>query len=351
MIDSYVSTVFSAPDARPLSSELHEIVHAWASSQHRLVVVAADFADSVEWVAAGSPTAAHWLAAAADVEPCTAREWIRIGKRLRSLPAIAAAFESGEISYSKVRTATRLATPENEVELVKIANDVPAGELGRALALWLLDNSTPEQVEHHHNEQRSLKWRTEADGMVTFTLRLQPLIAGLLIAALTTLVMRSKPRPRADQPWPTVAQQHADAFAQLLKSGVGKVATEVVLHVRGRGCELDDGTPIAGSIVERIAPTSFLRALIHNAEGNPVDASNRRRHPTTRQKRIVKERDRVCVDCGRADLLEYDHNPEFEASQHTVTSELELRCAPCHHARTATAPTRRSSLREAAHPR
>jgi len=39
--------------------------------------------------------------------------------------------------------------------------------------------------------------------------------------------------------------------------------------------------------------------------------------------------------CGRSlgDLLEYDHTPAYETTGHTITSELELRCAPCHHQR------------------
>ncbi|MGI9624776.1 MAG: HNH endonuclease [Acidimicrobiales bacterium] len=48
---------------------------------------------------------------------------------------------------------------------------------------------------------------------------------------------------------------------------------------------------------------------------------------------MVKERDRKCVDCGRVELLEYDHIPEFEASGSTLVDELELRCAPCHQRR------------------
>ena len=78
-----------------------------------------------------------------------------------------------------------------------------------------------------------------------------------------------------------------------------------------------------------------LRAMIHDAEGRPINASAARRHPTTRQKRVVKERDGACVDCGRTDLLEYDHVPAYEATGHTVVDELELRCAPCHHRRHA----------------
>jgi hypothetical protein len=106
-----------------------------------------------------------------------------------------------------------------------------------------------------------------------------------------------------------------------------------VLHVRGDGCTLDDGTPIAESVIERIAPRAFLRALIHDAERRPINVSGRQRHPTTRQRRVVKERDRACVDCGATDFLQYDHEPDYEISLRTVVDELRLRCPACHHAR------------------
>ena len=83
-------------------------------------------------------------------------------------------------------------------------------------------------------------------------------------------------------------------------------------------------------MIERIAPDSLIRALIHDARGRPANASHRRRHPTDRQKRIVKERDRVCVDCGATTLLQYDHHPDYAITGHTVVDELVLRCAPCH---------------------
>ena len=133
--------------------------------------------------------------------------------------------------------------------------------------------------------------------------------------------------------WPSAAQQRVDALVALVRGGGAMVATEVVLHVRGDGCSLDDGTPIAGSVVERIAPDGFLRVLIHDAEGRPINASGRHRHPTARQRRVVRERERACVDCGSTDLLEYDHDPDFEQSHQTVVDELWLRCWRCHHAR------------------
>jgi hypothetical protein len=321
----------------PLAEQLLTVVDAFARSQESIVVLAAEFADSHEWIVAGSPTAAHWLAGVADVDVATGREWIRIGRQLRKLPASADAFAAGRVSYSKVRTLTRVATPENEVELLGIARSVPAGELGRTLAGWMTRNSSSDELAAHHQRQRSVRWRTEPDGMVSFSLRLPPHIAAMLIAFLSTWVMRSRPK-RGDasaDAFPTVAQQHADAVESLVSEGGGTMTTEVVLHVRGDGCTLDDGSPIPDSVVASMVPTAFLRALIHDAESRPINASGRQRHPNTRQKRVVRERDRVCSDCGRADLLEYDHCPPYEISRQTVVGELKLRCSPCHRKRHA----------------
>lgn len=319
---------------RVLACRVRRLAESWARSQYELVVAAAEFADGGVWALDGAPTAAHWLAAVADVETCTTREWIRIGRLLRSLPTVADALAAGEISYSKVRVLTRIAEPHNENELLEIARATPAGCLARALAAWMTRTSDPGELEDHQHTQRSITWRSEPGGMTTFTLRLPPLLAGLLIAALTTIVMRTKsPKRGSGQPWPSLAQQHADALETLLTTGPSELATEVVIHIRGDGNTFDDGTPIPNSVVERIAPKAFLRALIHDANAKPINASSRQRHPTTRQKRVVDERDRGCVDCGTTRLLEFDHNPSYATSKRTVIDELQTRCAPCHHRR------------------
>ena len=342
------NTAATAPDAAtdttegtdaPLSDQLRHVITLWSRSQRRLVVLAAEFADSTEWVIAGAPTAAHWLAEAADVETCTAREWIRVGRMLARLPVTADAFADGRLSYAKVRSLTRVATPANETELVSLAEKVPASGLNRALAAWVTKNSDPEELAGHQRRQRSLRWRTEPDGVVTFTARLEPLVAARLIALVSAIVMRKWPATAEGEEnasadaRPTLAQQRADALNILLSDGIGAVETEVIVHVRGDGTSLDDGTPLPETVVERIAPMAFLRALIHDAAGRPINVTRRQRHPSVRQKRFVKERDRSCIDCGRQDLLEYDHNPPYRQTRHTVVEELELRCAPCHRRR------------------
>lgn len=323
----------SVPPTLPLTRDLNDALTTWSTSQRTVIGLAADFADSGEWMATAAVSAAHWIAGVADIEVCTAREWIRVGRKLRSLTVIADLFEADELSYSKVRALSRVATPRNEHQLAAIAVDVPAGALPRAIAAWLHRNSDDQELERMQQEQRSVTWRNEPDGMVTFTARLPPLVAGVLISQLTTHVMSTRPNAANIEQWPSLAQQHADALTHLLREGAGDLTAEVIVHVREDGAALDDGTALPMSAVERIAPAAFIRALVHDAGNRPINASAKRRHPSARQKRVVKERDRVCVDCGTTTLLEYDHVPDFAQTGHTVVEELQLRCAPCHQRR------------------
>ena len=147
----------------PLSQTLRTLTAGLTHTHHQLVVAAADFADSDEWARDGSPNAAHWLAAIADVETCTAREWIRVGRALRSIHVSADAFANGKLSYAKIRTLTRFATVDNEDELLELALNTTANHLPRALAAWLNRTSDPADLEAHQHAQRSLNSRTITD--------------------------------------------------------------------------------------------------------------------------------------------------------------------------------------------
>ncbi|MCC7078009.1 MAG: DUF222 domain-containing protein [Acidimicrobiia bacterium] len=337
-----------SPDLR---TRVLAVGRSWSRAQHRLVHLLAERDRSGEWALDGARTCAHWVAAALDVEVATAREWLRVGRSLATLARVDAAFGDGRISYSKVRLLSRVATADNEVDLLAVAERTPAGRLAVEIARWLTRRESPDETERRQHAARALTWRIEPDGMILGALRLPPAVAAALITAIDTWIMR-RPAPEptpltecaadasadASAPpwvtgWPSVAQQRADGLVALLAGGGAVVDTEVVLHVRGDGCTLDDGTPVAGSVVERVAPASFLRVLIHDAERRPVNASGRHRHPTARQRRLVHERDRGCVDCGVTTLLELDHEPGFALTGRTVVDELHERCWTCHHAR------------------
>lgn len=316
-----------------LRDEFVRYGRSWSNSLAHLVTLSARLDDSGEWALDGSPTCAHWIAATLDIEVCTAREWVRIGKALRMLDRTCQAFNEGALSFTKVRSLTRIATPDNELELLEIAERTPAGHLGRALSAWSARHDDEDTQHERQRRDRGLSWRTEPDGMVVVSARLTPEQAAVFIAAIDAQVMRADGADSvvdsstgvpgitegattqsandatasrgSHRAWPSLGQQRVDALVHLLGNGGAGVRAEVILHVRADGCTLDDGTPIAESVVERIAETAVLRAMIHDAESHPVNVSGRHRRHTDRQKRVVKERDRRCVDCGGEDFLEY----------------------------------------------
>ena len=269
---------------------------------------------------------------------CTAREWLRIGRALRVLPTIAAAFEARRLSYSKVRALSRVATRANETELCPIAERVPAGRLAHTLASWLQRHETPEETAARQQAATRLTDRVEPDGMGVITLRVPPLDRGAVMAAIDAkvLVSQSSHHASADASghWPSIAQQRAHAFLELVREDGATIATEVIVHVRGDGCTMDDGTPITDHAVARLLPEAFIRLLITEANRLPINASGRHRHPTTRQQRVAHERHaNQCVDCGSTDLLQDDHNPTYAHNGQTLVQQLEPRCPTCHHQR------------------
>jgi hypothetical protein len=317
--------------------QVTEIGAQLAGAQHALIEAVVALDESGEWAADGAVTCAHWIADHLDIEVCTAREWLRIGKLLRTLPVIAQRFADRKLSYSKVRALTRVATAENEAELGDIAERTPASRFSHALAAWLNLHTVADETARRQHQARSVRHRLDPDGMTTFTVRLPPLMAGTLLAAIDTTLLRNQQHAAAEAKqtgtWPSIAQQRADALIAAI-THPAKLNYEVVVHVRGDGCTLDDGTPVNDRTVAGLIDHAFIRALIHDADRRPINASARRRHPTPRQQRVVHERHHGrCVDCGTTDLIEYDHQPAYETSKRTTTDELEPRCAPCHHRR------------------
>ena len=88
------------------------------------------------WAGDGIRSLAHWLNFKCGLGELVAREKVRVARALRSLPSIDNAFERGEISYSKVRAMTRVATLENEAELLNIARHGTAAHMERLVRAY-----------------------------------------------------------------------------------------------------------------------------------------------------------------------------------------------------------------------
>ena len=334
------STISSGPPRLRTAAELAEeraiaerVVRtgrSWARAHHELVMGCVDIADGVVWIVDGAPSAAHWIAAQLDVEPCTVRDWLRVGRTLREFHASADAWAAGHISYAKARALAPMLTEDNEAELLEIAMIVPASELGRALARWSQANEDDHTIDRRHRAGRSYRSRTEPDGTVVTTIRQPPAEGVSLNSAVDAEVMRTRPEPDANGRAPTLAQQRHDAFQRLVTSGTGRATVEVLIHCDETGSHFPDGTPLTEHPVIGLLDQARIRAIVHDTNGRPVNASTARRHPTVRQTRVVQTRQPTCSQCGSSALLHIHHDPPFEQTRQTHTDELTRLCAPCH---------------------
>ena len=144
----------------------------------------------------------------------------------------------------------------NEGELIEIARSVTAANLPRAIAAWLGDTESDDEIDQRQWGARSFRMWTEPDGMINGAFRLPPEQGAIVQAVLEATLMQQAARPRlVDEAWPSLAQQRADALVESLSSGGGAPEVEVVLHVRGDGATLDNGSPITESAVVAVSYT------------------------------------------------------------------------------------------------
>jgi len=88
---------------------------------YELLVLVRQFDERAGWLKWGLCNCAEWLHYRCDLSMSAAREKVRVAHALKTLPSIAAAFATGELSYSKVRAMTRVAGVHNEDDLLSFA--------------------------------------------------------------------------------------------------------------------------------------------------------------------------------------------------------------------------------------
>ena len=122
-----------AADLQPSPAELHRQFQQAAAfanrNTYRLLVLIRQMDACEGYEAYGCSTLAHYLELVCGITRIAARERIRVAFALEELPAIAQAFEAGEISYSKVRAVARVATSESDAEWLAAARTHTAEEL------------------------------------------------------------------------------------------------------------------------------------------------------------------------------------------------------------------------------
>ncbi len=172
----------------------------------------AEFDTRGGWSGPGMGSCAQWLSWRAGMNRRTAQEHLRVAHALTGLPQIRAHLASGELSFSKARALTRVATAEREPELLNLALSSTAAQLDRFVAaMGPIDRDqhpdgtmidTPAPIESYGS------WRWNDDGSLYLTARLNPVDAAHL---LTGLVRAEYDRTRtpADPDLPGTPEQGA----------------------------------------------------------------------------------------------------------------------------------------------
>ena len=134
----------------------------------RLLLVIAELDRREAWGSWGCKSMAHWLSWRCAVAEATAREHVRVAHALVKLPVTTEAFGQGELSYSKVRVLTRVATPENEADLAELARTATASQLVKIVRASVAASTDPEQRE----AMRELFQNVDDEGFGTTRVRL-----------------------------------------------------------------------------------------------------------------------------------------------------------------------------------
>ena len=112
-----------------LEEDLISLAQQINKGEYQFLLLVREFDLRQGWRAYHFNNCAEWLNMKCGISPGTAREKVRVARSLIDLPLCSEAFETGALSYSKVRAMTRAATPHNEAELVDYALDATAHQV------------------------------------------------------------------------------------------------------------------------------------------------------------------------------------------------------------------------------
>ena len=163
-------------------TELSANIHA---ATYRLLCLIAEFDRRKGWAQWGVLSCSHWLNWKCGIGVVAAREKLRVAHSLEALPAIAEAFRIGEVSYSKVRAMTRVATPENQDYLLQIARHGTASHVERLVGKYRrVQRDAEAQRANALHYNRYLRFRHAEDGALLIEARLAPEVGELVLKAL-----------------------------------------------------------------------------------------------------------------------------------------------------------------------
>jgi hypothetical protein len=350
-----------APSLEQLDLEIGELAAQIDAASYRLLTAIAEFDRREGWAHAGARSCAHWLSFRISLSLGTARDHVRVARRLEELPRISAAFCRGQLSYSKVRALSRIATPENEEQLAGTALSCTASQLERLVRVYRRVGRAELETAQRQREGRYLQLRTDDDGCLLLEGRLPPEVGAVVTRALEAAEAELDGRAdgqadeRADEQADGQAdgqadeqgsvsaetpggpqnvsaetpgrnardsgQRRADALGlvaerALMQAGTGERGEpyQVVVHVdaevlaegqaaegeaaAGGQCHLEGGPSLSAETARRICCDAAEVTLTEDEEGEPLAVGRKSRRVSRALWRVLRSRDQTCAFPG-----------------------------------------------------
>ncbi len=234
-----------AIDGDALGEQIAKMSAHIDAAVHRLLTAIREFDIASGWHVQGALSCAHWLAWRVGWDLRTARERVRVARKLADLPLVDEQLRLGAMSYSQARAISQVATAKKEHLWVAYAKRMPASQLDKLCRSY--ENVQAYDQAHGVEAgamaaaqvaaQRTVTRRSLDYGMVKFEVVLPSDEAAIVWAALSAAIDTSRAEPpRADQTpegplpaepptanAPTFAdrgRQRADAFMNIIQDRV-----------------------------------------------------------------------------------------------------------------------------------
>jgi hypothetical protein len=306
-----------------------------------LLVLISRFDERAGWLKWGLSGCAEWLHYRCDLSMNTAREKVRVAHALKTLPAIAAAFAEGRLSYSKVRALTRVAGPHNEAELKSFAVKTTTArveERCRELRCGTADSHADAQRAF---AARSLRIMRDAQrGVMTISVDL-PLETGELVEkALDKARDDSAKAPEfVDESW---SARQADALVSMASTYLsgdagqpGNCSDDYLVTIHVDQSALAEGSGRASlplESVKRLCCDGQTVLLGEDANGEPLNIGRKTRTVPRAIKRALAARDKGCVfpGCQHKRFVDAHHVRHWSAGGETSLDNLMLLCSQHH---------------------
>ena len=339
-------------EAEHLGEEIAELAAHITVATARLLDLIREFDEREGWGHAGAKSCAEWLSWRIGMDLGAAREHVRVAKALTNAHLIAQAFARGELSYSKVRALTRVATADTEERLLVAAKSMPAAYVERLVRGWRrVDRKAESQQDAYRQRSRALYVHQDEDGMYVIHGRLTPEAGAVLRQALAAACDRLYAKARVNDPEgdpPSFGQQQADALALIaeaalhhdLDRGGAAERYQVVVHVdvpaltdsdQPGQSVLDDGTHVSAETSRRLACDASRVVMRHDRDGHVTEIGARTRTIPAALRRALSHRDRGCrfPGCGLR-FTQGHHIQHWASGGPTTLSSLVLLCRRHH---------------------